>query len=134
MGGQEKCCGGGPLHAIDATLKTANEALKDVIGVAGVSAVAEYACGVARRMFSIASAPGWCARFAPEEPYEEERTVMLVSWALVEEDDATTSIVGVVQRQATEASPAGHLGLADEVDGFEGYTFTGLATKSFPSL
>ncbi len=40
---------------------------------------------------------------------------MLVSWALVEEADATTSIVGIVQRQATEESPAGQLGLADEI-------------------
>ena len=85
-------------------------------------------------MLSLASAPGWCARFDAEEPYEEERTVMLVSWALVEEADATTSIVGIVQRQAAEESPAGQLGLADEIAGFQGYTFTGLATKEFPTL
>lgn len=89
---------------------------------------------MARRMLSLASAPGWCARFAAEEPSEEERTVMLASWALVEEADATTSLVGVVQRQATEQSPAGQLGLADEIAGFQGYTFTGLATKEFPTL
>jgi hypothetical protein len=89
---------------------------------------------MARRMLSLASTPGWCARFDAEEPYEEERTVMLVSWVLVEEPDATTSIVGVVQRQATEESPIAQLGLADEVAGFRGYTFTGLATKEFPTL
>jgi hypothetical protein len=85
-------------------------------------------------MLSLASAPGWCARFAAEEPSEEARTVTLVAWALVEEADATTSIVGVVQRQGTEESPAGQLGLADEIAGFQGYTFTGLATKEFPTL
>ncbi len=85
-------------------------------------------------MLSLASAPGWCARFEAEEPFEQERTVMLVSWALVEEADATTSVVGVVQRQATEESPVAPLELADEVAGFQGYTFTGLATKQFPTL
>jgi hypothetical protein len=85
-------------------------------------------------MLSLASAPGWCARFDAEEPSEEARTVTLVAWALVEEADATTSIVGVVQRQASEESPAGQFGLADEVAGFQGYTFTGLATKEFPTL
>jgi hypothetical protein len=85
-------------------------------------------------MLSLASAPGWCARFEAEEPFEEERTVMLVSWALVEEADTTTAIVGVVQRQATEESPVAPLELADEVAGFQGYTFTGLATKQFPTL
>jgi hypothetical protein len=85
-------------------------------------------------MLSLASAPGWCARFEAEEPFEEERTVMLVSWALVEEADTTTAIVGVVKRQATEESPVAPLELADEVAGFQGYTFTGLATKQFPTL
>ena len=36
---------------------------------------------MARRMLSLASAPGWCARFDAEEPSEEARTIMLVSWA-----------------------------------------------------
>ena len=54
----------------------------------------------------------------------------LVSWALVEESDGTTQIVGVVQRAATADAPHGWLGFADEVDGFEGYTFTGLTTRS----
>jgi hypothetical protein len=85
-------------------------------------------------MLSIASAPGWCARFEGEDPYSEARIVMLVSWALVEEPDATTSVVGVVQRQPAEEAPAGELGLADEVTGFIGYTFTGLATKDIPAL
>jgi hypothetical protein len=88
---------------------------------------------MARRMLSVASAPGWCARFEADEAHGEERTVMLVAWAVVEEADATTSIVGVVQRQSTPGSPPGLLGLVDEVDGFQGYTFTGLATKSTAS-
>ena len=84
-------------------------------------------------MLSVASAPGWCARFQIAELYEDERTVMLVCWAVIEDDDKTTSIVGVVQRPAEEGSPAGQLGLADEVPGFQGYTFTGLATKALPT-
>ncbi len=86
---------------------------------------------MARRMVSLASAPGWCARFEAEESFGDERTVTLVSWALVEEADATTSIVGVVQRQATEGSTVAPLELADDVAGFQGYTFKGLATKQF---
>ena len=63
-----------------------------------------------RRMVSIASAP-----------------VTLVSWALVEGTDDTTEIAGVVQRAETPEKPNGWLGFADEVDGFQGNTFTGLA-------
>jgi len=78
---------------------------------------------MSRRMTSIASAAGWKARYA-------SGVVTLVSWALVEEADGSTQIVGVVQRSATPESPIGKLQLADEVDGFEGYTFTGLATRT----
>ncbi|MCW2977801.1 MAG: hypothetical protein JWM06_3082 [Actinomycetia bacterium] len=59
---------------------------------------------------------------------------MLVAWAVVEDAHDTTSIVGVVQRPSEEGSLPGQLGFADEVDGFRGYTFTGLATKAFPTL
>jgi hypothetical protein len=59
--------------------------------------------------------------------------VTLVSWALVEDDDGTTEIVGVVQRAATEETPNGRLGFADEVEGFQGYVFTGLATRGAES-
>ena len=45
-------------------------------------------------------------------------------------DDGTTEIVGVVQRAATEEAPNGRLGFADEVEGFQGYVFTGLATRA----
>jgi len=79
-----------------------------------------------RRMVSIASAPGWKARFAAEDELGESRVVTLVSWALVENTDDTTEVVGIVQRAATMEKPNGWLGFADEVEGFQGYTFTGL--------
>ena len=83
-----------------------------------------------RRTLSIASAPGWSARFAPREPGDEPRTVVLAAWALLETDDGGTELVGLVQRPPAEGATHGRLGPADEVDGFEGYAFTGLATKT----
>ena len=80
-------------------------------------------------MTSIASAPGWKARFADSSG---SRVVTLVSWALVE-DGGTTEIVGVIQRAANEESPNGWLGFADDVEGFQGYVFTGLATRGAES-
>ena len=56
----------------------------------------------------------------------------LVSWALVEDSEGTTELVGVVQRAATAEFPHGSLGFADEVEGFQGYAFTGLATQATP--
>ena len=82
-------------------------------------------------MTSLASAPGWKARFFSDDEEAGVRLVTLASWALVEDDDGETEIVGVVQRSATAAG--GRLGLADEVDGFDGYTFTGLATRASDS-
>ena len=79
-----------------------------------------------RRVVSIASAPGWKARFLPEGETEPFR-VTLASWAVVEDDDGTTEIVGVVQRSATPEAPNGRLGFADEVEGFQGYVFAGPA-------
>jgi hypothetical protein len=76
-------------------------------------------------MVSIASAPGWKARFVSDGDAGEPRVVALVSWALVEDTDGT-EVVGIVQRAATTEKPNGWLGFADEVDGFQGYTFTGL--------
>lgn len=81
-----------------------------------------------RRITSIASAPGWKARYLADWEVEP-RVVTLVSWALVEDERGATEIVGVVQRSATEEEPAGSLGLADEVENFQGYTFTGLSTR-----
>lgn len=80
-------------------------------------------------MISIASAPGWKARFLAEDMGEGPRVVTLVSWALVEGSDGGTEIVGVVQRTPTPEMPSGTLGFADEVEGFDGYTFTGLTTR-----
>ena len=85
--------------------------------------------GVSRRIVSIAAAPGWKARVRGEKEAEGFGVVTLVSWAVVEDEDGATEIVGVVQRSATPESPQGWLGFADEVDGFAGYAFTGLATR-----
>jgi hypothetical protein len=87
---------------------------------------------VARRIVSIASAPGWKARVHPADEAEGFR-VTLVSWALVEDGEGATEIVGVVQRAATAEAPHGRLGFADEVEGFQGYVFTGLATRASES-
>lgn len=85
---------------------------------------------IQRRMISLASAPGWKARYAAEEKAGGPRVVTLISWALVEDSGGVTEIVGVVQRTPTPETPNGLLALADEVDGFEGYTFTGLMTRA----
>ena len=79
-------------------------------------------------MTSIAGAPGWKARFLDDASPDGSRVVTLVSWALVE-DAGATEIVGVIQRAANPESPTGWLGFADEVEGFQGYVFTGLATR-----
>jgi hypothetical protein len=81
-------------------------------------------------MVSIASAPGWKARFLAEDEPGESRVVSLVSWSLVEDADGTTEIVGVVQRAATAEHPSGWLAFADEIEGFQGYTYVGLPTTA----
>ena len=52
------------------------------------------------------------------------------SWLGVEDDDNETEIVGIAQRPGLSGLPHGPLGYADEVDGFQGYTFSGLATRA----
>ena len=84
---------------------------------------------MARRIASIASAPGWKARFHDDDDVTGFRVVTLVSWALVEAADGSTEIVGVVQRAGTPQSPHGSLGLADEVDGFDGYSYGGAGVQ-----
>lgn len=84
---------------------------------------------MSRRIVSIAAAPGWKARVTDEGEVGGFRVVTLLSWALVEDDGGATEIVGVVQRSPTEEAPRGWLGFADEVEGFVGYAFTGLATR-----
>lgn len=83
---------------------------------------------MARRILSIASAPGWKARFASDD--DPENVVTLVAWALVENAEHETEIVGVVQRGGSHERPHGSVALADEVEGFRGYTFTGLVTRT----
>jgi hypothetical protein len=79
---------------------------------------------VARTIVSIASAPGWAARFVDEEG---EKMVTLLAWALVE-DGANRSLVGFVQRPTTSKGP-GWVVFADEVEGFDGYTPGPLPTR-----
>ena len=79
---------------------------------------------VARTLISIAAAPGWAARFVDEEG---ARVVTLLAWALVE-DGASRNLVGFVQRPTTTEGP-GWVVLADEVDGFDGYTPGALHTR-----
>ena len=87
-----------------------------------------------RRILSIASAPGWGALFAQDEQeddytFAEDRLVTLAAWALVEESDGRTGLVGLVQQPAADESPAGTFSFADEVSGFTGYSNQGLKTK-----
>jgi hypothetical protein len=81
-------------------------------------------------MSSISSAPGWKARFLADDEIDGTRVVTLVAWALVEASDGMTEIVGIVQRSATAEAPQGWFGFADEIEGFQGYTFTGLVTQA----
>jgi hypothetical protein len=59
----------------------------------------------------------------------EPRLVTLAAWALVEERDGQTRLVGLVQKAETDDIPAGTFGFADETDGFAGYSNQGLKTK-----
>lgn len=80
---------------------------------------------MARTIVSVAAAPGWAARFVVEEG---DTVVTLLAWALVE-DGASRNLVGFVQRPITTQGP-GWVVLADEVDGFDGYTPAPLPTRS----
>ncbi len=80
---------------------------------------------MARTIVSIAAAPGWAARFAADEG---ETVVTLLAWALVE-DGTSRNLVGFVQRPTIMEGP-GWVVLADEVDGFDGYTPGSLPTRS----
>jgi hypothetical protein len=79
---------------------------------------------VARTIVSVAAAPGWAARFVDDEG---DKVVTLLAWALVE-DGASRNLVGFVQRPTTTPGP-GWVVLADEVDGFDGYTPGPLPTR-----
>jgi hypothetical protein len=83
-----------------------------------------------RRIVSIASAPGWGALFEDDdELVGETQLVTLAAWALVEDGDGQTQLVGLVQKPKRDDSPAGAFGFADETNGFAGYSNQGLKTK-----
>jgi len=83
-----------------------------------------------RRIVSIASAPGWGALFEqPDDPLGEPRLVTLAAWALVEKADGQTRLVGLVQKPSGDDSSPGAFGLADETEGFAGYSNRGLKTR-----
>jgi hypothetical protein len=52
-----------------------------------------------------------------------------LAWALVDEGEQR-SLVGFVQKPASAEHPAGTVVLAEEVDGFDGYTGGALRTGS----
>lgn len=83
-----------------------------------------------RRILSICSAPGWGALFEePDESSPEAGVVTLAAWALVEDGEGKTYMVGLVQRPREGATTAGTFGFADEIEGFAGYSNQGLKTK-----
>ncbi len=79
---------------------------------------------MARTIVSIAAAPGWAARFVDDGG---DKVVILLAWALVE-DGTSRNLVGLVQRPTVIEGP-GWLILADEVEGFDGYTPGPLPTR-----
>lgn len=79
-----------------------------------------------RNVIAIAAAPGWAARYATDEG---EKVVTLLAWALVK-DAGEQRLVGYVQRPASAEHPAGEVVLADEVEGFDGYTVGALRTQT----
>jgi hypothetical protein len=79
---------------------------------------------MARKIVSISAAPGWAARYFDEDG---EKVVTLLAWALVE-DGSDRSLVGFVQKPAPVAGTTSVV-LADEVDGFDGYTAGALRTR-----
>ena len=81
---------------------------------------------MARTIVSIAAAPGWAARYLGEDG---EKAVTLLAWALVDEGEER-SLVGFVQKPASAEQPAGAVVLADEVEGFDGYTGGALRTRA----
>jgi hypothetical protein len=83
-----------------------------------------------RRIISIASAPGWGALFEQEdESFGEPRLVTLAAWALVDDGEAQTRLVGLVQKTQAEDTAVGTFTLVDEHEGFVGYSNQGLKTK-----
>ena len=79
---------------------------------------------MARTIVSIAAAPGWAARFVDDGG---DKVVILLAWALVE-DGTSRNLVGLVQRPTVIEGP-GWVILANEVEGFDGYTPGPLPTR-----
>lgn len=65
----------------------------------------------------------------PAGAISDAELVTLAAWALVEDGDGQTQLVGLVQKPQRDDSPAGTFGFADETDGFVGYSNQGLKTK-----
>ena len=82
-------------------------------------------------MVSITAAPGWSAKAPDPEAFGEEQLFTLVAWALVEDDDGKREVVGLVQRGSNDDVAPGSFAFADEaIDGFSGYSFQGLKTRT----
>jgi hypothetical protein len=67
--------------------------------------------------------------FEDDDEIGGQRLVTLAAWALVERSDGDSQVIGLVQRAHGEQDAGRVLGLADEVNGFIGYTNQGLKTK-----
>jgi hypothetical protein len=86
---------------------------------------------MARTIVSIAAAPGWSAKAPDPETFGEEQFFTLAAWALVEDDDGTREVVGLVQRGSSNDVAPGSFAFADDaIDGFSGYSFQGLRTRT----
>ncbi len=68
-----------------------------------------------------------------DDPMSDPRLVTLAAWALIEDVDGQTRIVGLVQKPMRDDSAPGTFGFADETEGFAGYSNQGLKTKPVDS-
>ena len=83
----------------------------------------------ARKILSVTAAPGWSAK-AHDPDSGEEQFITLAVWALVEQD-GERDIVGLVQRGEHDDVAPGSFAFADEaINGFSGYSFQGLKTRT----
>jgi hypothetical protein len=86
---------------------------------------------MARTIISITAAPGWAAKAPDPDDFGEDRLFTLAAWALVDEEDDTRKLVGLVQRGSSDDVPPGSFAFADEaIEGFSGYAFQGLRTRA----
>ena len=83
-----------------------------------------------RRIISICSAPGWGAVFNKLDDSDPgQGLVTLAAWALVENAECETRVIGLVQKAKDEDGTVGLLDFADRSPGFAGYANQGLKTK-----